>query len=319
MLTLSLTAFATGSDTQQVEPVKQIQAVEEKVKQLEGKGEVYQELREEIKNYRDYMQKESERVFSFLNVILVFFSIQIPLSIAILVWFYRFLVGESKQELKESIDRKLSDGLDSFVSEKEEELKKITTKQLEELQMKAKMDFNRIVDAEVNNLESKINTLKQLIDKEEVFTATRILLIASDDDRKRMEAEELKTIRERGIKNITSISYDQVKVQQELVSEQYDILIFYYKNKEITPHAVTLAELLNQGNYEIPYIVYNYCGEFLDREDKTKIEKYLWHAFANFPISLTSYLFSLAYAFNKNQSVMRYDKKDLNNNRRNNR
>ncbi|WP_139279139.1 hypothetical protein [Seinonella peptonophila] len=286
-------AFAAPAE----ETTKQIEELKQDIQQLKANDEVYKDIREEIKNYNDFMQQKNTDLSSTFNL----FITMITFLFTVIGAGFFYFAGQSKKETKEELARELAQSKE----ESERALKKAQIEiqtsfetQLQEMRTKTEQEFKKILDWE-------FNTFKQMINNEIVFKSTRILLVAPEEETKRMEREELMSIRQRGIDQIEPMEFDLVSLKTKLESENYDILIYRFLDDVSTPDATKIVDLLINGKYEIPYIVYNDPNHWFQKDVKQKLISYHWYTFANHPITLVSYLFSLAYAYNKNQPVSR--------------
>lgn len=292
-----------------------LEELDMKVQELQKAAKISDQVQDEIKDYRDYMKNENDRLFNYFNIIIATLSILMVLILFVIGYVFGQSrkeqldeIRETKRENKEELNRirdEYKEKLINLQSKHEEDLNQLQKKhekEIQDIREKYKNKYERELGELSNKVKGGIQALQNLIQKENGYTSSRILIIGRDKDLLAMNENEIKTLRLRGINKIHTMSFDKEQLQKKLRDSQYDILIYRYLNDDETPYHIEISQMLKQEKCQIPYIIYNHGGDYVEQPDKNKIEDYPLSIFANFPSSLASYLFSFAYAFNPSRS-----------------
>ncbi|MFC7441973.1 hypothetical protein [Laceyella putida] len=307
LLLLIGTGYAEENPNATSQAPKSLEELSKQLTSLEEQNEVYQALQEEIKNYREYLQgemsafregvqKEREELKNTFTIFISLITLMFTVGGVILY----FTLGQSRNDIDKRLDE-IRTWKENQLKQALREAEKDFSQRIGQIHQQAEDQFKGLVSQEVADIKQRITALHQMINNEMVFTSTRILVIATEDEITRMQQHEFKTIRDRGITQVHFMTFDQAQLERKLNAEECDILIYRYLNRDETPFAAPIADLLRTGKHEIPFIVYNYQGSFLDQSEKQQVETYLWSIMANYPVSLVGHLFSLAYAFNQHK------------------
>lgn len=292
-----------------------LEELDSKVQELQKAAKISDQVQDEIKDYRDYIKNENDRLFNYFNIIIATLS----LLVVLILFGFGYFFGQSRKEQLDEIretKRKHKVELNRIHDEYKEKLKNFQAKhqleidklqkqhekelkqKLQDIEKEYKEKYERELGELTNQVKGGIQALQNLIQKENGYTSSRILIIGRDDELSVMKKNEVEILRSRGIKQIDTMPFDKETLQKKLRDSQYDILIYRYLNDDKTPYHIEISQMLKQENCQIPYIIYNHGGDYVEKHDKNKIQEYPLSIFANFPSSLASYLFSLTYAFN---------------------
>lgn len=226
-------------------------------------------LKDEINEYRKFIQQEREEHQKFLesyyDKTLDLFYILGIVIIALVTIFGLTSIWQ----IKKSVNRLFSKYTLSLISRENEQLK------------------------------ISIDDLKNVVNRETLYLNKRILFLCSPFDQKKLERRELQMIYSRGIKKENLIMINNLdEVVQNLEKNSVDLLLYYYNpiEQKIDQILHDLIDYLKKKDKSIPLIVYNFekPGERgqLFPNDSEKMRSYPYHLAANFPITLVNQTYS---------------------------
>ena len=226
-------------------------------------------LRNEIKNYRDFIQQErkqhQEFLESFYNRTFSLFSM-IGGIIVVLVTIF---VGTSIWQIKKTVHRLFERYTIELITEKSEPLK------------------------------ISIDRLNGVISRETSYLNKKLVFLCSANDRSKLEGRELPMIFARGIKSENlEIVHQLENVSQAIDTQTIDLMLYYYNpnDQKTDPLLHKVIERLRKANRPIPIIIYNYDklnerGQLFGN-DSAVMRSYPYHLAANFPITFVNHIYT---------------------------
>ncbi len=140
----------------------------------------------------------------------------------------------------------------------------------------------RLNDFVNGNIDSVRKSIEHVV-REELSLDRRIWFLVPAEQQQEIETDEIETLKKRGFKNI------ELKNIDEPFDAGCDLFIFYY-NKSVDEHLTRLVYSLQRNNR--PLIVY-YPG----RVENEELDAYKWRAYANTPLTLTNWVFTVLMSF----------------------
>ncbi|WP_089972234.1 hypothetical protein [Lihuaxuella thermophila] len=280
-------------------PEQKMAELEAEMERLKAKGENYDFLKEEVKNFRESVQKERESLTNTFNIYLGLLTGIIGvagLSITIVGFIFYFKVGQSRKELDDQINtmkKEMQDRLNQLEYEFTEKVRKKFQKEMEKVAA-------QLINEEMDTYKESLEALNELIDKELKNKKVRVLVTGPEDEIKKMEENELKILNKQVYKT-TVKPFDKAEIAKELQNNEFDIIIYRYPKTNEGGYQSSvgiLAQMLKQHSRQLPLLVYSDYGKIDDPELNT----YLLRSYANIPSSLISNLFSLYQVFYKQEA-----------------
>jgi hypothetical protein len=149
---------------------------------------------------------------------------------------------------------------------------------------KAKKVFREHIQKNSTKLEQKAEEWAKNAFRSELGLQKSIVLVAKTSQHSEIEENELKLLRTRGFQNVT------IKKPTDDVTG-YDMVVFYY-NDDLDSNLTRIVESLEKQSAAVPILAY-YNG----RVPNQKLTQYRWHTFANSPLTLISWIFTIASSF----------------------
>jgi len=226
-------------------------------------------LKDEITQYRDFIQQEREQHQQFLEsyyekTLYLFYIIG-----CVIVFLITSFGITSIWQIKRSVHRLFDKYTVSLLTKENESLKQY------------------------------IDDLKKVVDHETRYLKKRIVLLCTADDQHKLEQQELPMIYARGIRSENLKIYNQITdVMQAVKNNTIDLLLYYYNPDEQKTDA-TLHKLIDQlkrNDKPIPIIVYNFDkpnerGQLFSK-DSEAMRSYPYHLAANFPITFVNHIYT---------------------------
>lgn len=248
---ISPTAFAENEK----DLSDKVEKLEQKVDKLSAKDDSYDYLKEETKSYRQFVEKEWEM---FLYTFISFLTIGVTGVSGVLVYFNiqsRKDVENLQKEIKEEAER----------------------------------EFNNVKRSVVTNLQSRVDSLEKMIEKEVWFQNSNILALD------RGQLEEILSLSPLNKNNIKYATPPLNNLSDLLAKKEVDIVVYEYdiKNEEDS-HIAGIIDKLRKHSEPIPIVIYYPKRGHLKNKD---IDRYKWHLFANSPVTLVTHTRSLVHFF----------------------
>ncbi|MBA4603668.1 hypothetical protein [Thermoactinomyces mirandus] len=260
---------------------KEVERLQSEVQKLQTQSDEYQFLKEQIKdfkdsakaelqNYRTFVEGEWDKFLGLLNIIGVILL---------------FVIGASWWELRKEVKNVREEAVQEFKNRADEELKLL----FHEWDNKAK---------------TKIKTLDEMINREQEYKNARILIMGSQKDLDEMKKYLDQAMVKRGVENFIyqELASDLQELKLDQINqkvEDAEIIVYYYEpgEKNEDPRMREIVQLLVKGNFDIPFIIYNYeRGKVENENDKEAISKYIWTLYANTPTTLLGQIFTCIHA-----------------------
>jgi len=149
---------------------------------------------------------------------------------------------------------------------------------------KAKKVFSEHIQKNSTKLEQKVEEWAKNAFRNELGLQKSIVLVAKSSQHSEIEKNEMKLLRARGFQNVV------IKKPTDNVTG-YDIVVFYY-NDDLDSNLTRIVESLEKQTSAVPILAY-YNG----RVPNQKLAQYRWHTFANSPLTLISWIFTISGSF----------------------
>lgn len=149
---------------------------------------------------------------------------------------------------------------------------------------KAKKVFREHIQKNSTKLEQKAEEWAKNAFRNELGLQKRIVLLAKASQHSDIEQNELKMLQARGFQHLA------VKKPTDSIGG-YDVVVFYY-NDDLDSDLTRVVEEVEKQPVAVPIIAY-YNG----RVPNQKLTQYRWHTFANSPLTLISWIFTIASSF----------------------
>ncbi|SHF43745.1 hypothetical protein SAMN05444392_1277 [Seinonella peptonophila] len=274
-------------------PDAQVQKLNEELEQVKGENKVYKDMSEEIKNYREYLQKETDKLrdtvqkereslYSQFNFFITFLGI--AMTVAIAVFSYQFM--QTRKELMQSIIEETKEKALDY----QNRLNQIQTHY--EDQLKNKLE-------ELTQQTKEIKALQKAMQHELNLSLSEIYITASIHEIARIKTLEKEHLVKRGIHtdHLHFLSYNLEKIKPLLQTNIVDILVFSCEPDTIDD-LFLLIEYLHQEKLEIPLVVYTYqLGKRFDKQELFQINQYPFAVISNAPVTLIGHISQLAQTF----------------------
>lgn len=226
-------------------------------------------LKEEIKQYRDFIQQERNEHQNFIENFYSKILTSLQFFGGILLFFVSFLGLTSIWQIKKSVTRLFEKYSVQLISKE-----------------------NRLIQL-------SIDEIKGVIERETKYLTKQILFLCSPTDIIKLETRELPLIFNRGIKrdNLKIIT-EYESLSNAVLNNQVNLILYYYNpnEQEKDPILKKLIEFLKIEKKQIPLIIYNFekpgVNGQLFGEDSKIMRSYIYHLAANFPITLVNHLYT---------------------------
>ncbi|KKM13059.1 hypothetical protein SY88_00400 [Clostridiales bacterium PH28_bin88] len=265
-----------------VETLQQkVEDLEAELTRLRAQEEHYQFLKEEIGKYREFIEQERNELMLFQESLWTKF-ITILGILASVIGFMGFkTLADVKGEIKKRAEKSMED------------IEKRTEQQLEEL-----------VQESVGYVRTKVDTLRQIIERETQYRSARVIAIGTEQDLESMGLE-IQLLQEKGI-CVTKQPHPVCNLARQLERGEVDIVLYRYHPQESDqdPAFRQILETLCQSMRQVPLLVYAPSVHVVGG-DKLALNDYPLHNFANTAATLVGNLYTLTHIFSK--GVMKND------------
>lgn len=143
--------------------------------------------------------------------------------------------------------------------------------------------LNDFVDGKIDSVRTTIVHMAQDVLREELSLKRRVWFLVPADQQQEIETGEIEILKKRGFENI------ELKNIDEPFDERCGLFVFYY-DKSVDEHLTRLVLSLQGSNR--PLIVYS-----TERVENEALEGYKWRAYANTPLTLTNWVFTVLMSF----------------------
>lgn len=238
---------------------KRIQELETEVIKLKAQNEHYQYLKDEIKNYREYVASEENKFTEFIKYIIYVAGAIVLVVTGVFTFFGIRTFRDVAKWLKE------------------------TTKQ----------NMKKFIGTEMESYTDKVTALEQVIEKQRQLNKCHVLIIGQESMNK--EVQEL----DKCVGRAELMGFNEKEFTKKLEDSIDAVVLQYQKNESTNSdeRLDTIVALLNKSGREIPLIIY-YNGR-IEGKDKETCDKYYWTNYSNSPSTLIGNVYMLAHAFNR--------------------
>lgn len=157
-----------------------------------------------------------------------------------------------------------------------------------EVNRKAKDLLTNYINTKGKQLENKLEKQAQEMLDQEFGLDKKIVVYASGEREKEAEEVIIPLLNDRGFSNI-----ELAPPTRKSTSIGADIVVFFYSDT-LTTQLEKLIDYIKTKNIKIPVLVY-YDG----RVNSDKFMNYEWRAFANSPLTVGSWVFTILTSFRK--------------------
>lgn len=147
----------------------------------------------------------------------------------------------------------------------------------------AQKKINETVDKVESQVTQKAQEQAKKIVETEFGFSKKILVMADKSAHKNLEKDELSVLRKRGFINIKLITPEDW--------EDFDLLVFSH-TQEIDEDLDKVVKKLGETDNK-PLLVYSFGHQV----DPNKFKSYKWHAFAQTPLTLASWVFTILTSY----------------------
>lgn len=312
--------------------VDQIQSEVVKLKEKDDELEFLKEQMEDFKesaksevaNHREFVEGEWNKFMGLLTVVGAVLVFVLGASFFEMRREIKNIKTEALNDFRDNIKKELED-MKNEIEMKQNEVKKMHNElenEIEKIQVKLKQQLQddivqKLTPIMKNMVEEEIVALKSVIDQEQRYRKAKILITGSSNHLKEMKKDINRAMEMRGLQEPTyyklpkNLEDEHLKALEEKL-EGIDILVYCYipdkkteeNGKEIDYDCrlTKIINLLNDGLYEIPFIVYTYHSgkRIIEQSD---LNHYLWSFPANTPSTLMGHIFTNIHAMINHKEV----------------
>lgn len=280
--------LAFAEDKKEEKLADKVEKLENELEKLKAKEESYDYLKEENRQYREFVEKEWDR---FLNVFLVFLPIIGGVIGAILIFFNI----SSKREIRSTLDEQKMQA-EKEVRKSREEIHEEAVQELntvrQDTRNMAEQEFKGVLEKELSILKRDVTSLQEIAQRESWVRSAKIHVF----DHGRL-ADLVSSIF--GNKDVDITGFNEPL--PHFNDKEVDIIVYDYK-QEIEDEEGRLANLIEHletfKERTIPIVIY-YPGP--GRIEDKYIKDYKWHLFVNTQITLVTQTSSLSHVFSSRE------------------
>lgn len=281
-------------------PEQRIEKLEQQVEKQDLLIDGYQKLLEESKNFREGVHQQVESFLQIEGIVVTIFMV----IVSIIMYFIGQNQKETKEifrEMKEEAKKNLEKIRKKLEEEHEEEVRKIMIDSEGKLQNEIDKRYNEQL-YKVLREKRNVEAIEQIVQNELSFVSSRVYLTCkTSEELDRLKKIEIPIMSEYGIKNITYSVFNKKEFEEEVKQKNIDLIIYSCEPVEKGQEDETLLQLVQfliEQEAKIPLVVYTYQRHRLEQE-MNNISKYPYINFSNFPATLLGNLYSLSYAFTR--------------------
>lgn len=265
---------------------QRLEELESEVKQLQTAEQQYDFLKEEVKNFREFMQTQTKdyqdqikaQQDNISSLVTHAFTIAGVILTAITV-FLTWQWGQTRKEMNEIIElerKKLMEKLQKDLDQLREEMK-------------------QWIHGEKEQIEQRFTVMTEIIDREIQFRQTRILLVGADSSELIMNELDRELLQQQHIE-VEPFLFKEDQFQKKLDQHSCDIVMYRYHPKPEPDETLQkVVTQLKEKDEFIPLVIYS--KKHLKEEDKKQIDTYRWVWIANFYTTFINHIFTLSHAF----------------------
>ncbi|QKG83302.1 hypothetical protein GXN76_01675 [Kroppenstedtia pulmonis] len=280
--------LAFAEDKKEEKLADKVEKLERELEKLKAKEESYDYLKEENRQYREFVEKEWDR---FLEVFLILLPIIVTVIGAVLIFLDFKSMRDIRSRLNEQkmqAENELSKAREKIHEEAVQELNTVR----QDTRKIAEQEFKGVLEKELDVLKHEVNSLNELAQRESRFLQSNIIALSKGELEKLLTPMKSKKI------NYYPLTTD---LNQLLKQQEVDIIVYEYAGSKGQTDEVLGRILKILGKYEedgkdsLPIVVY--YPDRVNNSDRDCLQDYKKFIIANTPVSLISNIYSLSHVF----------------------
>lgn len=255
---------------------RKVEELETEMMRLRAKDEHYQFLKEEIQQYRKFIEQERNQIRLFYENITKIIGFIVTILIGVASFFGFKSIDDIKKMAQERIEKKL-----------------------EQIEESAAQQINHLVQESIGHVKKNIEALQQIIQRETQYRNSRILAIGSKENLESMKQVEIPLLESKGIQ-LSLQPYPVDDLAGLLRRGEFNIVLYRYNLQDGDQQDPALCQILEAlcTSICLPLMVYAPSIR-VSKDDVQALNDYPLHTFANSAATLVGNLYSLTHIFSR--------------------